>query len=241
MLVEHTLTYVSGASTELLCCFNHSTTDRGHWHGGRAPDQYSGGTRFESRPRHRLPWGFREYPHCRQVNEGIVESTSVRPRRFLMNPFQLITHQSFYNSMLYSLDPRIVFFCIYYNIQVWVLNLVFHLRRYTESENKVLRRAFGAKREKERASSRRRVSSSGMWRRVVCWVACHLLTCWFLLQLFIRPWRWRRYVPPKRRLQLNRLHGVTSQKMILFLDLCFPIRRHIVVLIERRDNTIFNL
>jgi hypothetical protein len=42
-------------------------------------------------------------------------------------------------------------------------------------------------------------------------------SCWFLLELFLRPWRWRRYVPPKRRLQLNRLHGVTSQKMLLFI------------------------
>jgi hypothetical protein len=47
--------------------------------------------------------------------------------------------------------------------------------------------------------------------------ACHLLTYWFLLKLFLRPWRWRRYVPPKRRLQLNRLHDVTSQKTILFI------------------------
>jgi hypothetical protein len=38
---------------------------------------------------------------------------------------------------------------------------------------------------------------------------------WFLLNLF-RPWRWRRYVPPKRRVQLNWLHGVISQEMILF-------------------------
>jgi hypothetical protein len=30
-------------------------------------------------------------------------------------------------------------------------------------------------------------------------------------------WRWRRYVPPKRRLKLDRLHGVISQKMILFI------------------------
>jgi hypothetical protein len=36
-----------------------------------------------------------------------------------------------------------------------------------------------------------RVSSSGMWRRVVCCVG----------GLFFRPWRWRRYVPPKRRVQ----------------------------------------
>jgi hypothetical protein len=54
------------------------------------------------------------------------------------------------------------------------------------------------------------------WLRLAVYSACHLLICWFLLKLFLRPWRWRRYVPPKRRLQLNRLHSVTSQKMILF-------------------------
>jgi hypothetical protein len=33
----------------------------------------------------------------------------------------------------------------------------------------------------------------------------------FLLLLsFLRPWRFWQYVPPKRRLQLNRLHGVIS-------------------------------
>jgi hypothetical protein len=46
--------------------------------------------------------------------------------------------------------------------------------------------------------------------------ASHLLPCWFLLNLFLRPWRWRRYVPPKRRLKLDGLH-VISQKMILFI------------------------
>jgi hypothetical protein len=48
-------------------------------------------------------------------------------------------------------------------------------------------------------------------------VTCHLLTCGFLLSLFLRPWRWRRYFPPKRRLQLNGLHGVISQKIIIFI------------------------
>jgi hypothetical protein len=38
-----------------------------------------------------------------------------------------------------------------------------------------------------------------------------------LLNLFFPPWRWRRYVPSKRRLTLNGLHGVISQKMTLFL------------------------
>jgi hypothetical protein len=46
--------------------------------------------------------------------------------------------------------------------------------------------------------------------------ASYRLTCRFLLKLFLRPWRWRRYVPPKRWLQHKTLHGVTSQKMILF-------------------------
>jgi hypothetical protein len=46
--------------------------------------------------------------------------------------------------------------------------------------------------------------------------ACHLLSGWFLARLIFRPWRWRRYVPPKRRLKLNGLHGVISQKMIVF-------------------------
>jgi hypothetical protein len=42
-------------------------------------------------------------------------------------------------------------------------------------------------------------------------LACSLL-CWTIL----RPWRWRRYVPPKRRVPLNALDGVISQKKILF-------------------------
>jgi hypothetical protein len=37
-----------------------------------------------------------------------------------------------------------------------------------------------------------------------------------LLNLFLWPRRWRQYVPPKRRLILNGLHSVISQKMILF-------------------------
>jgi hypothetical protein len=43
--------------------------------------------------------------------------------------------------------------------------------------------------------------------------ACFLV----LLNLFLRPWRWRPYVPPKRQWKLNGLHGVISQKMILFI------------------------
>jgi hypothetical protein len=38
----------------------------------------------------------------------------------------------------------------------------------------------------------------------------------FLLNLFFWPCRWRRYVPPKCRLTFNGLHGVISQKMVLF-------------------------
>jgi hypothetical protein len=42
--------------------------------------------------------------------------------------------------------------------------------------------------------------------------ACSLV-CWTILL----PWRWRRYVSPKHRVQLDGLHGVISQKMILFI------------------------
>jgi hypothetical protein len=47
--------------------------------------------------------------------------------------------------------------------------------------------------------------------------ACHLLGFLWEGNLYLRPWRWRRYVPPKRRLKLNGLHDVTSQKIILFI------------------------
>jgi hypothetical protein len=46
--------------------------------------------------------------------------------------------------------------------------------------------------------------------------ACHMLSRWFLARLILRPRRWRRYVPPKRRLTFNGLHGVISQKIVLF-------------------------
>jgi hypothetical protein len=38
-----------------------------------------------------------------------------------------------------------------------------------------------------------------------------------LLNFFLRPWSWRRYIPHKRRLTLNGLHGIISQKFILFI------------------------
>jgi hypothetical protein len=47
--------------------------------------------------------------------------------------------------------------------------------------------------------------------------ACNLFACWFLLNLFRRPWRWRRYVPPKRQLKLDGLHGVISQKTLFIM------------------------
>jgi hypothetical protein len=49
--------------------------------------------------------------------------------------------------------------------------------------------------------------------------ACHLLSRWFLARLTLRPCKWRRHVPPKRRLTYNGLHGVISQKMELFITI----------------------
>jgi hypothetical protein len=46
--------------------------------------------------------------------------------------------------------------------------------------------------------------------------ACHLLSRWYLARLVL-PWRWRRYARPNRRLTFNGLHGVISQKIVLFI------------------------
>jgi hypothetical protein len=40
---------------------------------------------------------------------------------------------------------------------------------------------------------------------------------WFLSWRILLPWGWRRYVPPKRRLTFNGLHGVISQKIQVFI------------------------
>jgi hypothetical protein len=46
-----------------------------------------------------------------------------------------------------------------------------------------------------------------------------LLSRCFLVWLILRPWRWRRHAPPKRRLTFNWLHGVISQKTDLFITI----------------------
>jgi hypothetical protein len=46
---------------------------------------------------------------------------------------------------------------------------------------------------------------------------CHVLSRWFLARLILWPWRWKRYVPPKRGLIFNGLHGVISKKIVLFI------------------------
>jgi hypothetical protein len=45
---------------------------------------------------------------------------------------------------------------------------------------------------------------------------------WFLARLIYRSRKWRRYIPPKRRLSLNGLHGVISQKTVV-LSLLFVV------------------
>jgi hypothetical protein len=52
---------------------------------------------------------------------------------------------------------------------------------------------------------------------IITWSVLACFYAGFLLSLFFRPWRWRRHVPRKRQLTLNRLHGVITQKIILFI------------------------
>jgi hypothetical protein len=42
------------------------------------------------------------------------------------------------------------------------------------------------------------------------------IICWFLAELILSTLKMEQYVPPKRRLTLNGLHGVISQKIVLF-------------------------
>jgi hypothetical protein len=49
--------------------------------------------------------------------------------------------------------------------------------------------------------------------------ACYLLHAGFLLGILLRPWRWRRHIPPKHPFVFSRLHGVISQKLELFRKL----------------------
>jgi hypothetical protein len=53
------------------------------------------------------------------------------------------------------------------------------------------------------------------FRKTDCF-ASYLLSRWVLAWLILRPWRWRRHGAPKRRLTLNGLHAVISQKIELF-------------------------
>jgi hypothetical protein len=48
--------------------------------------------------------------------------------------------------------------------------------------------------------------------------ACHLLTRWYLACLIPTPWGWKWYFLPKRLLTFNGLHGVISQKLVLFVN-----------------------
>jgi hypothetical protein len=44
-----------------------------------------------------------------------------------------------------------------------------------------------------------------------------LVTCWHFTLLILHPSKWWRHVPPKCRLILNGLHGIISQKLVLFI------------------------
>jgi hypothetical protein len=48
---------------------------------------------------------------------------------------------------------------------------------------------------------------------------CHLLSRWSLAWLILQPWRWRRYVRPKYRLNFNGLHGGISKKIVLYVKM----------------------
>jgi hypothetical protein len=46
-----------------------------------------------------------------------------------------------------------------------------------------------------------------------------LFATWYIIRFVLRPWRWRRHVPPKCRLIFNGLHDVISQKTQLWNEM----------------------
>jgi hypothetical protein len=50
-----------------------------------------------------------------------------------------------------------------------------------------------------------------------CSYACHLFSRFFHAWLILRPWRWRRHVPPKCWLTLMNCMALYPRKIILFL------------------------
>jgi hypothetical protein len=60
--------------------------------------------------------------------------------------------------------------------------------------------------------------------------ACHLLSCWYLGRL-IAPWRWMRFVPPKRLLDFQRsTRRCISQDNTVHSHRCENLRSNIVLL-----------
>jgi hypothetical protein len=52
-----------------------------------------------------------------------------------------------------------------------------------------------------------------------------------VISLILRPWRWRRHAPPKRRLTFNGVHDVISQTTELFKRPCVYTRRFLEALV----------
>jgi hypothetical protein len=70
-------------------------------------------------------------------------------------------------------------------------------------------------------------------------VSCYLLTLVPCSRIFL-PWRWRRYVPPKRRFISQDLHGATSQKTTFFTTEENLSYLYVRILFEPRHNCLKN-
>jgi hypothetical protein len=74
-------------------------------------------------------------------------------------------------------------------------------------------------------------------------ISTDLLVIYFLARPIFRPWRWMRYVPPKRQLTLNRKHGVSFLCSFQLTPCAIPAREReftCVTQTVRRDLLILN-
>jgi hypothetical protein len=82
------------------------------------------------------------------------------------------------------------------------------------------------------------------WPSVATWLwlwisdsVCHLISRCYLYR-HIRPWRWRRYSPPKLRLTFNGLHDVISQMIVLFITTAVRTSTHIHRICSKIDQVV---
>jgi hypothetical protein len=89
---------------------------------------------------------------------------------------------------------------------------------WEQQAEKYVRRKFRPRGKRERITRRLDISHSLVSKtemyesRLICLLNA---SCWFLVWLILRPWRWRRVISPTRSMTFNRLYSIMSHPGIM--------------------------